>query len=93
MAQLTELKALLGSVGEMRYVLGCISQLQDGRFFLEDLSDALALDLSATQTASGFYTGAPSRSNRRRKAPDTPLRQTLAMRECSLKTGPSAYGK
>ncbi|KAK9827395.1 hypothetical protein WJX81_006181 [Elliptochloris bilobata] len=54
--ELTELKALLGSVGEVRYVLGCISQLQDGRFFLEDLSDALPLDLSSANTATGFYT-------------------------------------
>ena len=47
-------------MGELRYVLGCISQLQDGRFFLEDLSDAIPLDLSATNTASGFFTGAPT---------------------------------
>ena len=55
--QLTEIKALLGAVGELRFVLGCISQLQDGRFFLEDLSDSLPLDLSAANTASGFFTG------------------------------------
>lgn len=58
--QLTELKALLGAVGELRFVLGCISQLQDGRFFLEDLSDAIPLDLSAANTASGFFTGTPN---------------------------------
>ena len=62
--QLTEIKALLGAVGELRYVLGCISQLQDGRFFLEDLSDAIPLDLSTTNTASGFFTGAPPDSIR-----------------------------
>jgi len=56
--QLTDLKALLGVVGQTRCVLGCISQLDDGRFFLEDLSDALPLDLSEAETASGFYTGA-----------------------------------
>ena len=61
--QLTEIKALLGAVGELRYVLGCISQLQDGRFFLEDLSDAIPLDLSAANTASGFFTGAPSNTS------------------------------
>jgi len=55
--QLTDLKALLGVVGQTRCVLGCISQLDDGRFFLEDLSDALPLDLSEAETASGFYTG------------------------------------
>ena len=55
--QLTELKALLGCVGETRFVMGCISQLQDGRYFLEDLSDALPIDLSEAQTTSGFFTG------------------------------------
>ena len=55
--QLTELKALLGCVGETKFVMGCISQLQDGRYFLEDLSDALPIDLSEAQTTSGFFTG------------------------------------
>ncbi|CAK0783094.1 hypothetical protein CVIRNUC_006289 [Coccomyxa viridis] len=54
--ELTELKALLGCVGETRFVMGCISQLQDGRYFLEDLSDALPIELSEAQTTSGFFT-------------------------------------
>lgn len=58
-AQLTELKALLGCVGQTRFVMGAISQLQDGRYFLEDLSDALPIDLSEAQTTSGFFTGTP----------------------------------
>ena len=56
-AQLTELKALLGCVGQVRFVMGCISQLQDGRYFLEDMSDSLPIDLSDAQTTSGFFTG------------------------------------
>ena len=44
-------------MGETRFVMGCISQLQDGRYFLEDLSDALPIDLSDAQTTSGFFTG------------------------------------
>lgn len=56
--QLTELKALLGCVGQTKFVMGCISQLQDGRYFLEDLSDALPIDLTDAQTTSGFFTGA-----------------------------------
>lgn len=56
-AQLTELKALLGCVGQTRFVMGAISQLQDGRYYLEDLSDALPIDLSDAQTTSGFFTG------------------------------------
>jgi hypothetical protein len=55
--QLTELKALLGCVGQTRFVMGAISQLQDGRYYLEDLSDALPIDLSDAQTTSGFFTG------------------------------------
>ena len=56
--QLTELKALLGCIGQTRCVMGCISQLQDGRYFLEDLSDALPIDISGSQTTSGLFTGA-----------------------------------
>ncbi len=40
--------------------MGCISQLQDGRYFLEDLSDALPIELSEAQTTSGFFTGGHS---------------------------------
>ncbi len=56
-SQLTELKALLGCVGQVRFVMGCISQLQDGRYFLEDMSDSLPIDLTEAQTTSGFFTG------------------------------------
>lgn len=56
-AQLTELKALLGCVGQVKFVMGCISQLTDGRYFLEDMSDSLPIDLSDAQTTSGFFTG------------------------------------
>ena len=47
-------------MGETRFVMGCISQLQDGRYFLEDLSDALPIELSEAQTTSGFFTGESS---------------------------------
>lgn len=55
--QLTELKALLGCVGRQRFVCGCIAQLADGRYFLEDLSDALPIDLAGAATTSGLFTG------------------------------------
>lgn len=55
--QLTELKALLGCVGQVKFVMGCISQLQDGRYFLEDMSDSLPINLEHAQTTSGFFTG------------------------------------
>ncbi|EIE23695.1 DNA polymerase epsilon, subunit B [Coccomyxa subellipsoidea C-169] len=54
--ELTELKALLGCVGQVKFVMGCISQLTDGRYFLEDMSDSLPIDLSDAQTTSGFFT-------------------------------------
>ncbi len=50
---------MLGVVGETRYVMGCISQLEDGRYFLEDLSASLPVDLSGAQLAHGYITGAP----------------------------------
>ena len=48
---------MLGVVGEIRYVMGCISQLEDGRYFLEDLSASLPVDLSDAQLAHGYITG------------------------------------
>ncbi len=48
---------MLGVVGETRYVMGCISQLEDGRYFLEDLSASLPVDLADAQLAHGFITG------------------------------------
>ena len=57
-AQLTELKALLGCVGEVRFVCGCVSQLQDGRYFLEDMSEELPVDLACAARTSGFFLGA-----------------------------------
>jgi hypothetical protein len=55
--QLTELKAMLGVVGETRIVMGCITQIEDGRFSIEDLSASLRLDLSDAAVAAGFITG------------------------------------
>lgn len=49
---------MLGLVGENRYVMGCITQMEDGKFFLEDLSASLPLDLSQAHVADGFITGA-----------------------------------
>lgn len=56
-AQLTELKAMLGVVGQTRIVMGCITQTEDGRFSIEDLSASLRLDLSDAVVAAGFITG------------------------------------
>lgn len=58
--QLTELKAMLGVVERTRVVMGCITQTEDGRYSLEDLSASLPLDLSSAQVGDGFVTGASS---------------------------------
>ena len=55
--QLTEIKALLGTRGQTRFVMGCISQPEDGRYALEDPSGIIRMDLSGAITTSGFYTG------------------------------------
>ncbi|EFJ44896.1 hypothetical protein VOLCADRAFT_94959 [Volvox carteri f. nagariensis] len=55
--QLTDLQSLMGVFGVTRYVLGCISRAEDGRYVLEDTTGAVPLDLSAAETAAGFYTG------------------------------------
>lgn len=52
---------MLGVVDETRIVVGCITQTQDGRYSLEDLSASLPLDLSAAQVGHGFITGAAKR--------------------------------
>ncbi len=55
--QLTDVKAMLGCTGQTRFLLGCISQLQDATFYLEDMTGSLQLDLTGCQTSSGLYTG------------------------------------
>ena len=48
---------MLGVVGRTRFVMGCVTQSEDGRYSLEDLSASLPLDLSAAQVGAGFITG------------------------------------
>ena len=55
-AELTELKALLGLVGQRRYVVGFLTRTGEGEFAIEDLSARLPLDLSAAETAHGLFT-------------------------------------
>ena len=54
--ELTPLTGLLGAAGETRYVMGCLSQLEDDRFFLEDLTGTIQIDLSNAATSSGLFT-------------------------------------
>lgn len=60
-SQLTEIKGLLGSMGQTRFVMGCISQPEDGRFALVDMSGTILMDITGAITTSGFYTGADIR--------------------------------
>jgi DNA polymerase epsilon subunit 2 len=54
---LTDIQSLKGAaLGSRRFVLGCISRSEDGRYVLEDASGSVPLDLSKALTASGFYT-------------------------------------
>lgn len=55
-AELIELKALLGLVGERRFVTGFLTRQDEGRYFLEDLSARLPLDLSIAETSDGLFT-------------------------------------
>ena len=54
--ELTPLTGLLGAAGETRYVMGCLSQLEDDRFFLEDLTGTVQIDLTNAATSSGLFT-------------------------------------
>jgi DNA polymerase epsilon subunit 2 len=55
LCELTPLQALLGSTGQTRFVLGCLSQLDDGRFSLEDATGCVPVDLSAAATSDGLF--------------------------------------
>jgi len=55
--QLTDIQSLKGIVGVRRFVIGCISRSEDGRYILEDGSGTIPINLSEVQTAAGFYTG------------------------------------
>ncbi len=57
LTQLTEMKAMLGMVGETRIVMGCITQTEEGRYSIEDLSASLPLDLAGAAVGHGFITG------------------------------------
>ncbi|KAL6782683.1 POLE2 [Auxenochlorella protothecoides x Auxenochlorella symbiontica] len=54
--ELTELKALLGLVGQSKYVLGFLSQPREGEYALEDLSARLPLDIQDAERTPGLFT-------------------------------------
>ena len=55
-AELTELKSLLGLQGEQKFVTGFLTKHEEGQYFIEDLSARLPVDLSACDTADGLFT-------------------------------------
>ncbi|XP_008309347.1 DNA polymerase epsilon subunit 2 [Cynoglossus semilaevis] len=56
--QLKTIEALLGSTSKLKevIVLGMITQMKEGKFYLEDLSGTVQLDMSKAQFHNGLYT-------------------------------------
>lgn len=53
--QLTGIESLVGSRGD-RLVLGMLTQLEEGSWFLEDLNGSIRVDLSQAHVTAGFHT-------------------------------------
>ena len=58
-SQLSSIKALSGNPGQTSFIMGSITQPEDGRYYLEDLSASIPIDLTDAVTTTGFYTGVP----------------------------------
>jgi len=55
--ELTPVQTLMGAhKGDSQFVLGLISQLEDGRFFLEDATGSVAINLADCDYDTGFFT-------------------------------------
>ncbi|XP_022731107.1 DNA polymerase epsilon subunit B isoform X1 [Durio zibethinus] len=52
--QLSPIQSLVGQRGR-RWVMGVISQLEDGHFYLEDLTAAVEIDFSKAKITTGFF--------------------------------------
>ncbi|KAL8457157.1 hypothetical protein ACS0TY_034318 [Phlomoides rotata] len=52
--QISPIQSLVGQTGK-RWVMGLISQLEDGHFYLEDLTAAVEVDLSNARITTGFF--------------------------------------
>ncbi|XP_077236246.1 DNA polymerase epsilon subunit B2 [Tasmannia lanceolata] len=52
--EIAPIQSLIGCMGR-RWIMGVISQLEDGRFFLEDLTAAVPINLSNAKITSGFF--------------------------------------
>ncbi|XP_073146716.1 DNA polymerase epsilon subunit B isoform X2 [Henckelia pumila] len=52
--QISTIQSLVGQTGK-KWVMGLISQLEDGHFYLEDLTAAVEVDLSDARITTGFF--------------------------------------
>ena len=53
--ELTPLRSLVGQCYGPRVVMGCLSQVEDGIFHLEDPTGSMRIDLSAAASSSGMF--------------------------------------
>ncbi|KAG9130326.1 hypothetical protein Leryth_004313 [Lithospermum erythrorhizon] len=53
--EISPILSLIGQTGRRRWVMGVISQLEDGHFYLEDLTAAVEIDLSNYRITTGFF--------------------------------------
>ncbi|KAJ8771941.1 hypothetical protein K2173_027118 [Erythroxylum novogranatense] len=51
--EIAPIQSLVGQAGR-RWIMGLISQLEDGHFYLEDLTASVEIDLSRAKTTTGF---------------------------------------
>ncbi|XP_020271297.1 DNA polymerase epsilon subunit B-like isoform X1 [Asparagus officinalis] len=52
--EITPIQSLIGCTGR-RWLMGVISQLEEGHFYLEDLTAAVPIDLTNAKITSGFF--------------------------------------
>ena len=55
MNELTPLRSLVGKCYGPRVVMGCLSQVEDGIFYLEDPTGSMRIDLTAAVATSGMF--------------------------------------
>ncbi|KAK4283347.1 hypothetical protein QN277_000307 [Acacia crassicarpa] len=53
--EISPIQSLVGQTGR-RWIMGVISQLEDGHFYLEDLTAAVEINLSTAKITTGFFT-------------------------------------
>jgi len=53
---LSSIQSLLGDVKESKLIMGCLSQLEDGVFYVEDLTGTVRVDLTACEKDVGLFT-------------------------------------